>query len=44
MKEKTLDLSLYLVDKALKNYLTDDVKKGLTEYILKNSSKDIGNI
>lgn len=44
MKERTLDLSLYLVDKALKNYLTDDVKKGLTEYILKNSSKDIGKI
>jgi F-type H+-transporting ATPase subunit b len=40
VRTKTIDLSVNIVDKALKEYLTEDVKKNLTQYIIKNLGKD----
>ncbi len=38
---KAIDLSIFMIDKALKDYLTDDTKKGLTQYIVKHLGKNI---
>ena len=40
VKRRTADLSILLVNKALSNYLNDDAKKKVTEYILANASRD----
>lgn len=40
IKNKIINVSVMIVQNALKNYLTDHAKKGLTEYILRNLPKD----
>lgn len=40
VKEKAAHLSTVMIEKALNNYLTEDVQKELTHHILTNLSKD----
>lgn len=40
-REKINELSFYLINSALKDVLTDDLKKKVTQQILKNSPKNI---
>lgn len=40
-REKINELSFYLINNALKDVLTDDLKKKITQQILKNSPKNI---
>ncbi|NTU47049.1 ATP synthase F0 subunit B [Candidatus Roizmanbacteria bacterium] len=41
LKDKTLELSLSIVMKAMKDYLTPDVQRKLTAHIVENMSKDV---
>lgn len=38
---KAIDLSIFMIDKALKDYLTDDTKRNLTDYIVKNLGRGV---
>ncbi|MEO6508650.1 MAG: hypothetical protein ABIO02_01740, partial [Patescibacteria group bacterium] len=40
VKRKTVDLSTYIVEKGLKEYLTEDTKRDLTKHIVNNLGKD----
>src|SRR3989338_3337174 len=42
-KERMIDLSVAIVDKAFKDYLDEDTKKRITRYILNNLAKDAVN-
>ncbi len=41
VKNKTVDVGMMLIRDALKDYLTDDAKKALTQHILDNVSKEV---
>lgn len=41
VKRNVVDLSVFLVQKALNNFLTPDLQKKLTQHILKNFSKEL---
>lgn len=41
VKNKTVDVGVLLIKDALKDYLTDDAKKALTQHILHNVSKEV---
>lgn len=41
VKRNIVDLSVFLVQKALNNFLTPDLQKKLTQHILKNFSKEL---
>lgn len=41
VKKNVVDLSVFLVQKALNNFLTPDLQRKLTQHILKNFSKEI---
>jgi F0F1-type ATP synthase membrane subunit b/b' len=41
IKKKTVDLSTYIVEKGLNEYLTDDVKRNLTRHIVSNLGKEV---
>ncbi len=41
VKNKTVDMGMLLVKNALKDYLTEDAKKALTQHILQNASKEV---
>jgi F-type H+-transporting ATPase subunit b len=41
VKKRTIDLSTYIVEKGLKEYLTEDAKKDLTKHIVNNLGKDV---
>ena len=41
VKNKTVDIGMLLVKNALKDYLTEDAKKALTQHILGNVSKEV---
>lgn len=41
VKKNVVDLSVFLVEKGLSNFLTPDVQKKLTQHILKNFSKEM---
>src|SRR6266487_3116113 len=36
IRMKAIDLSIFIIDKALKDYLTESTKKELTQYIVKH--------
>lgn len=41
VKERMVDLSIAVVNKAFKDYLDDETKKKITQYILDNLTKDV---
>lgn len=41
IKERMVDLSIAIVNKAFKNYLDEETKKNITKYILDNLAKDV---
>lgn len=41
VKKRTIDLSTYIVEKGLKDYLTEDAKKNVTQHIITNMGKDV---
>jgi len=41
MQTKAGDLAVFLVEKALSNYLDEDSKKRLTQYIITNVGKNV---
>lgn len=43
VKKKISDLSIFIINNALKSYLTEEAQKKLTEHILKNYNKEIAN-
>lgn len=40
-KEQVADLSMFIVQKSLKEFFTEDMQKSITQHILKNLSKGI---
>ncbi len=38
---KAIDLSIFMIDKALKAYLTEDTKRSLTEHIVKSLGRNV---
>lgn len=40
VKNQSADLSILLINKALKNYLNEETQKKLTQYILSNATKE----
>lgn len=41
VKSKAVDLSMLIVKNALKDYLTEDAKKALSQHIVANASKEV---
>ncbi len=41
VKNKAVDLSMLIVKNALKDYLTEDAKKALTQHIINSASKEV---
>ncbi len=41
VKNRSVDLSMLIVNNALKEYLTEDAKKAVTQHILNNVSKEV---
>jgi F-type H+-transporting ATPase subunit b len=44
IKKRTIDLSTYIVEKGLKDYLTEDIKKSLTKHIVQNLGDDVKEV
>jgi F-type H+-transporting ATPase subunit b len=40
IQTQTVNLSVFIIENALKDHLTDDMKKKLTEHIVKNAGKN----
>lgn len=40
-KERVADLSMFIIQKSLKEFFTEDMQKSITQHILKNLSKGI---
>lgn len=41
LSKRVVEFSLYLIDKSLKDYLTDDAKKKITNYIITHINTDL---
>ncbi len=41
LKRKTVDLSTYMVERGLREYLTEDVQRNLTNHIVNKLGKDV---
>lgn len=44
VKGKTVDLSMLMINKALHEYLNEDARKKLTEYIVSNAGKEVQKV